>query len=367
MGILTRTIANKLGQNPNPGVNFRNILINGDMSIAQRATSKASITTDGYYTCDRWNLGIGSFGTWTQSQSTDSPPNHFVSQCIKMDCTTAQASPAASSSMLLEYSIEGQHLQEINQGTANAKQTTLSFWHKHTKTGINTVELLDADNNNAVSGSYTQSVSDTWEKAVITFPAHTAGPYDNDSNRSLRIRFAIGKGTDLTSGTLATTWQTSITNANRHAGQVNNADSASNNFMLAAVQYEIGPTASDFEGVPQDVTLARCMRYYQRISRPTYGDNTVLTGVNSSANNLCMVKLVHPMRAAPTISQTGTAITLYSPDGSSNASASNPTLSVGGFGTNGGRFLFPRTGNIYSGFWIDIDNDNTHYNITAEL
>jgi hypothetical protein len=39
--------------------------------------------------------------------------------------------------------------------------------------------------------------------------------YDNDNARSLRIRFAIAEGTDLTSGTLATTWQTSITNANR--------------------------------------------------------------------------------------------------------------------------------------------------------
>jgi hypothetical protein len=310
MGILTRTIANKLGQNPNPGVNFRNIIINGDMSIAQRATSKTGITADGFYTCDRWKLGIGSFGTWTQSQADDSPPNHFVSQCIKMDCTTAQASPGASTSILLEYSIEGQHLQEICQGTADAKQTTLSFWHKHTKTGINTVELLDADNANAVSGSYTQSVSNTWEKAVITFPAHTAGAYDNDNNRSLRIRFAIGKGTDLTSGTLATTWQTSITNANRHAGQVNNADSASNNFMLAAVQYEIGPTASDFEGVPQDLTLGRCQRYYHQIygsegTQAYAGTLDLANCTNYDAGQLfCMKDLPTTMRAIPSIVQT---------------------------------------------------------------
>ena len=37
--------------------NFRNIIINGDMNIAQRATSTSSVTTtDGYYTCDRWYL-----------------------------------------------------------------------------------------------------------------------------------------------------------------------------------------------------------------------------------------------------------------------------------------------------------------------
>jgi hypothetical protein len=36
------------------GNNFRNIIINGDMSIAQRSTSVASITSTGYYTIDRF-------------------------------------------------------------------------------------------------------------------------------------------------------------------------------------------------------------------------------------------------------------------------------------------------------------------------
>ena len=52
--------------------NFRNIIINGDMSIAQRGTSTASITGGGYYSCDRWKED-NSQGTWTQSQSTDVP------------------------------------------------------------------------------------------------------------------------------------------------------------------------------------------------------------------------------------------------------------------------------------------------------
>jgi hypothetical protein len=33
--------------------NFKNIIINGDMSIAQRATSVTGKTADGYYTTDR--------------------------------------------------------------------------------------------------------------------------------------------------------------------------------------------------------------------------------------------------------------------------------------------------------------------------
>jgi len=242
--------------------NFRNIVINGDMQIAQRATSSSGITSDGYYTVDRFLVENGSFGTWTQTQEADAPTGQGYYNSLKMDCTTAQGSPSSNSILLVGQSIEGFMLQPIKQGTANAESTTLSFWHKHTKTGTNIVELLDADNSNAVSGSYTQSSSDTWEKATITFPANTSGTYGNDNARSLRIRFIMGAGTDYTSGTLATTWQTSITNANRYAGQVNNADSTSNNFIITGVQYEVGTAASDFEFLPVDVNLQRCQRYY---------------------------------------------------------------------------------------------------------
>jgi len=47
----------------NQGVNFRNLLINGDMSIAQRATSVSSITSGGYKILDRFNIDINSAGT----------------------------------------------------------------------------------------------------------------------------------------------------------------------------------------------------------------------------------------------------------------------------------------------------------------
>ena len=228
-----------------------------------------------------------------------------------MDCTTAQGSPGTSSILLVGQSIEGFMLQPIKQGTANAQSTTLSFWHKHTKTGTNIVELLDADNNNAVSGSYTQSVSDTWEKATIVYPANTSGTYGNDNARSLRIRFIMGAGTDYTSGTLATTWQTSITNANRYAGQVNNADSTSNNFMITGVQYEVGTSASDFEFLPVDVNTTRCLRYYQKsyayATAPGTNTTNGLHTTDGSAGGLTtgylygQIDLKEIMRAAPTV------------------------------------------------------------------
>ena len=93
------------------------------------------------------------------------------------------------------------------------------------------------------------------------------GAFDDDNNRSLRVRMALGAGSDLTSGTLATAWQSSITNANRHAGQVNNADSTDNNFIITGVQLEFGERPTDFEHVPFDVNLLRCQRYLSKMKQ----------------------------------------------------------------------------------------------------
>jgi hypothetical protein len=291
-------------------VGMKNIVINGDMSLAQRSTSVASITVDGYYTCDRWNVGIDSFGTWTQSQSSDVPSGYGFATSLKMDCTTAQASPASSSVILLEQKFEGQNLQYLKYGTANAEQVTLSFWHKHTKTGTNIVELLDADNSDAVSGSYTQSVSNTWEQATITFPAKTSGALDNNNAVSLRLRFIMGSGTDNTSGTLATTWVDTIVNADRYVGQVNNADSTSNDFIITGVQLEAGTTASDFEFLPYDVNLGRCLRYCWKHGGEIINQYLHGQGGYNDANYLAfgLVSPPVPMRTTPSLTENGDVI-----------------------------------------------------------
>ena len=294
--------------NYSPNLNFRNIIINGDMTIAQRGTSQSSITSDGYYTVDRFLTELGGSSVWTQSQASDAPSGQGFTYSLKMDCTTAQPSPASNDIVLVGQSIEGFMLQPIKQGTANAESTTLSFWHKHTKTGTNIVELLDADNSNAVSGSYTQSVSDTWEKATITFPANTSGTYDNDKNRSLRIRFIMSAGSDYTSGTLATTWQTSITDANRYAGQVNNADSTSNNFIITGVQYEVGTAASDFEFLPHDVNLQRCLRYFGKIFSNVLNAQGVVTSFFTSSRAFFRLPHVVTMRTSPTVGTSGVTV-----------------------------------------------------------
>ena len=71
----------------------KNLIINGNMQIAQRATSVTGITTAGYYTVDRWRQAFSGGGTYTQAQtaltSANAPFADGFSQSIKYDCTTA--------------------------------------------------------------------------------------------------------------------------------------------------------------------------------------------------------------------------------------------------------------------------------------
>jgi hypothetical protein len=206
-------------------VGMKNIVINGDMSLAQRSTSVASITTGGYKTLDRFEMAMDSVGTWTMSQSTDTPTGQGFANSLKLDCTTADAAPAAGDYLIIIQKFEGQNLQYLKKGTASALSLTASFWVKSTKTGTFICEIFDNDNSRQISASYTVNVTNTWEFKTITFPGDTTGTLNNDNGTSLTLRFWLVAGSTYSSGTLATSWASNV-NANAAVGQVNIADSA---------------------------------------------------------------------------------------------------------------------------------------------
>jgi hypothetical protein len=285
--------------------NFRNIVINGDMAVAQRGTSTASITTENYYTVDRFNTFITTLGTWTQSQDTDVPTGSGFATSLKMDCTTADASPAAGDRLLFQQKFEGQNVQYLKKGTSDAVPITLSFWVKSVLTGTYIAELFDNDNSRQVSKSYTISSASTWEKKTITFPADTTGALSNDTGDSLILHFWLGAGTTYTSGTLNTSWAAN-TNANRAVGQVNLANSTSNDFWLTGVQLEAGSVATDFEVVPYGQNLERCERYCIKSGTGSTHNSVGGLGLAFSTTQVdSNFYLYLPMRTIPSLTQSG--------------------------------------------------------------
>ena len=256
------------------GINFRNIIINGDMSIAQRGTS-FSASSSAIYTLDRFKyINVDTpDNVYTITQDTDVPSGQGFTKSLKVDVATADASLDSSDGTQIEHRVEAQNLQYLNFGNSSAKSLTLSFWVKSNKTGTYVVRLLQPDaSSRMVSYAYTISSASTWEKKTINITGDTGGTINNDNGNGLNITWWLSAGTDYQSGSLASTWQ-SYSNGDSAVGQVNLADSTSNEWYITGVQLEAGTTASDFEFLPRDISLQRCHRYCYKTPTGSLSEN----------------------------------------------------------------------------------------------
>ena len=287
------------------GFGYRNIVINGDMSIAQRGTVTGINTNS--YTLDRW-ITEGDDATLTVSQDTSVPSAQGFGKSLKIAVTTANASVAADEEQKIGQRIEGQFLQQLLYGTASAKSFTLSFWVKSNITGTYGMQFQNDDNNKVQTATYSISSADTWEKKTITISGDTASGFDNDANRSFRVLWWLAAGSNYTSNSASSgAWIARSSNIDSiaYGHAVNVTSSTSNTFYITGVQLEAGTTASDFEFLPVDVNLARCQRYFTKISYGQLSSEDVIFGLNfggdGSDNVMFTYRFPVDMRATPTI------------------------------------------------------------------
>tara|TARA_R100000234_G_scaffold37282_1_gene22069 strand:+ start:107 stop:1225 length:1119 start_codon:yes stop_codon:yes gene_type:complete len=286
---LHTSVTDKIGER-------KNLIINGAMKVAQRGN--VSSVQNGYGGADRFSFrSSGAVVVTLRQQGTgNSPTDQGFGFCQQFDVTTADSSLAATDFARIQYRFEGQDLQLLKKGTSNAEQVTLSFFVKSPKTGTHIVELVDQGNSRAVSLSYTVSSANTYEKKTLTFPADTTGTITNDNARRMDLNWYLAAGSNLTSGTLQTTWA-STTDANRAVGQVNCVDSTDNNFFITGVQLELGTVATDFEHrlFPED--LALCQRYcckWDTAGATTNNHSRFPTAYNQNSSS-AMMFLTHPV------------------------------------------------------------------------
>lgn len=255
----------------------RNLIINGAMQVAQRGTSFASATTA--YHVDRF-IDVMNLGAWTVSQSSDAPTG--FSKSWKWDCTTANGTLASNSELIFVTRLEGQDLQHLKYGTANAESLTMSFWVKSSKTGTYTCEF-DQYGDRQISKTYTINSANTWEHKTLTVPGDVAGSIDNDNSAELQLLWWLGAGSNLTSGTLNTSAWAGVTNANRvSSSQVNLADNTANDWYITGIQLEVGDKATPFEHQSFGDVLKQCERFYEK----TYQYSTVPGTAASYADNI---------------------------------------------------------------------------------
>lgn len=314
--------AAKLHTSVQGALGTRNLIINGDMRIAQRGTSTTYQYANGYYTADRWKMSVDNnwYSEFNIDVVTDVPDGQGFAKALKYSIGY-NGGNGGGANLKIQQRIEGQNIQHLKKGTSNAESLTLSFWVKSNKTGTYIAELYDVDNTRSISKSYTINAADTWEKKTITYAGDTTGAFGNDNGASLDVNLFLIAASAYTSGTLQTSWGT-VTNANRAVGQVDFLDNNSNYYTITGVQLEIGDTATPFEHRPYDMELARCQRYFQALGG-VGGNDILAVGFGAGTDHYLGGKFNYPMRSQPTMGYIGTlsSINTTAPGISSGATA----------------------------------------------
>ena len=368
----TTLAAAGLGKRPNA----KPLIVNGSMDVSQRATSVTGKTSTDIYTVDRMSAVIASIGTYTIAQEAQTSGNAFANgfaNAWRIDCTTADASPAASDQLQMQYAFEGQDLQLFKKGTSNAEKFTLAFWVKSNKTGTGNIQLKDKDNSNRqCTQSYTISSANTWEHKVCVFGADTTGAFDDDNAKSLVINWWLGSGTDSSSGTANHgTWEAQDDTKVNDGGTLNINDNTANDWSITGIQLEVGEFTSStlppFQHESYGENLLRCQRYFQHI---VSGNHKLISYAHwASSSQITFILNILEMRAVPTIDYDN-GNDYWAIGGSSGSTNTIDSLIIDGYSTNkcvglySGTAAGGTTGYAYYGF---SDNASARLALVSEL
>jgi hypothetical protein len=287
-GASTAFVINEFGKH-------KNLIIGGDFSTNpwQRGTTFTALATTSYG-ADRWKIGNTTAGVVDMLKSTDGPTaaeaGVYTTSCLTLDVTTVDASIAVNDYYMVQQVIEGLNSLSLGFGQAGTRYCTLSFWHKHTKTGTYCAGVTNATGGRSYVAEYTQAVTNTWEKATLTIPVDTSGTWLYTSGIGVAVRFAVVAGS--TFQTTANTWAAG--NYLATSNQVNALDSTSNFCKFALIQLEAGSVATQFETRSVGQELALCQRYYQTmaVARMSVKQDTAYIA--------CQSENFIPMRDTPT-------------------------------------------------------------------
>ncbi len=285
----------------------RNIVINGAMQVAQRATSVTGLgNSSGYNTIDRLGYFGSSSGRFTQSQDTDAPDG--FSKSLKLACTTADTSIAVTEYLHLNYSIEGQDLQQLNYNTSSAKSITISFYVKGNASATYTFRLqYHLSGGTARWYAKEFPVTTSWVRQTITIPGDvvTGASYGigDNANTGMFLIWYLHGGANYSSGTYASeTWQDRDYTKALGNNQTSFYDSTDRTFFITGVQLEVADEATPFESRSFGEELALCQRYFQRLATiSTFGPIGIGRAWSTSRMNISYPLKV-TMRDNPSLS-----------------------------------------------------------------
>jgi len=290
----------------------KNLIINGDMQIAQRGTSS---TNDGFHTVDRFAFSYGGENEMpTQAQhvltSSDTGPwEEGFRHSFHITNGNQTGGAGASDYAYIDHKLESQDLATCGWDyTSSNSYITLSFWVKSSVAQTFHGFLLTFDSTDKLYSFNTGALSaNTWTKVTKVIPG--SGPtFDNDNGIGMLMRFSAFMGTSWTGSMTQNQWAT-YNSSLRTPDQTSTWWTTNNaTFEMTGVQFEVGAVASPFQHKTHGEQLALCQRYFA-VYHPTSQERIYIEG---SATNHRWWE--HPipagMRTEPSVAKGGTCSTL---------------------------------------------------------
>ena len=294
------------------GAGRRNLIINGDMRIAQAGTSITTTGTGSYQACDRWRIQTNkNQTTHTLAQVEDAPEGFNYS--LKLTVGTGATSTGTDYGRLYQR-LEVQDVWQFGFNTSTPKPFTLSFWVKSSITGTYG-GIFGANGTGIYVFSYTVDTANVWEYKTITVNGITTMGQDAaDNGIGFGVHFDLGEGPDRshTEGVQPTVNSGSM----GLTGGVKILATSGATWQITGLQVELGKVATPFEHRRYGEELALCQRYYYKTTDTVQGGG--LSVVTASLDTIIGVNENLPvtMRATPTLTMLGTT---YRTGGDANA------------------------------------------------
>jgi len=284
----------------------RNLIINGAMQVAQRATSSTGATA--YETVDRFACTFTNVDeTPTQAQhaltSSDTGPwaKGFRSS-LHLTNGNQTGGAGTSDRILVAQYVESQNIANSGWDYNNTSSyITLSFWVK-SSIAQNFYGYLMSDDATQQTYPYeTGSLSaNTWTKITKTIPGNSNLTFNNDTGAGLRIYLAPFMGTDYTASVTLNAWAAYASGTRMPDNTSTWYTTNDSTFEITGVQLEVGSVATPFEHRSYGDELSRCQRYLA-----TWGYNALYAvgRANGTADFVFTPSLNVPLRVSPSITQ----------------------------------------------------------------
>ena len=250
-------------------LSHRNLIINGDMRIAQRGTSS---TSSGYYTVDRFNnFFTGTDESPTQAQvdvaSGTTPYTLGFRKALRITNGNQTSGAGASDFISIQYKFEAQDIANSGWNYTSASSfITLSFWIKSSvaQTFKGYIRSLDGTEQNYPfeTGSLT---ADTWTKITKTISGNSNLTFNNDNGEGLQITIAAFWGTDYTDSSVTENAWAAYSGSTRMKDNTSTWYTTNDATLeLTGFQLEVGSVATPFEHRSFADELSRCQRYFAK-------------------------------------------------------------------------------------------------------